>query len=681
MGPTLRALQRHWERTRWTATAFFAKAGKKPRCSERRERTVKRSTSNNGNKSCTHCKFSGHDILECRKLKRALEEARDSETKSSATKLAITNGEDDDSDIETDLSTTETARAMISISDSEDIGNQLILDSGATCTMCSNRDRFCNFTWLPTPVTVVLANKHQILGTGSGNISVLTKARGKWHRAVLQNLLYVPDLHGNLLSVKQLVDQGNSIRFTENGCQLLDQQGTVFCEVKHTGSLYPLPIRVMMPNSARVAIAQLDHFPSEGEVVHAALLTYSSTSKADAQAWHRHLGHLHDNAVLRMAKQGLVSGIEIVAGSTPDSQCEPCLSGKQTCLIIPKDTATRAKVVLGHIFTDVYGKLPTRSHEGFEYFVTFTDDKSRKVSVQGLKHKSDVTRHLQDFISRSETETGHLLKCLCSDGGGKYTANALVQWLDKKGIKWELTTPDTPQQNGAAEHMNCTLLDKVRSMLTDAELPETSRYDALLYATHLHNVSPTRALEDMTPEEAWSGNKPDVSHLRIFGCKAFVHIPDKQRSKLGVKSLVCTFLGHAPNRAAYRFVHRPSRRFLGSRDVIFDEGRHTTRFDCIILEDNITDTGHEVATQTSLDSHNTLSSQPPALSPLPSLTITLPLGTPPTPLLTPLTPLTSITDSSAQEDTTSPVAPRPKRTTRTPVCDDDARYSVTSYGK
>lgn len=64
-------------------------------------------------------------------------------------------------------------------------------------------------------------------------------------------------------------------------------------------------------------------------------------------------------------------------------------------------------------------------------------------------------------------------------------------------------------------------------MLHDASLPESYWYDALEYAAVLHNVTPTRALEGVTsgPEEAWSGNKPDVSRLRVFGARAFVHVP------------------------------------------------------------------------------------------------------------------------------------------------------------
>jgi hypothetical protein len=169
--------------------------------------------------------------------------------------------------METIFSTTETAHAMVSSLDHEDIGNQWILDSGATCTMCSNHNWFCHFMPLPTLVNVILADKHHIQGTGIGSIAVLAKANGKWHHAVLQNVLHVPKLHGNFLSVRQLINRGNSIWFTKKWCQLLDQHGTVFFENNLRGPLYPLSIRVLMPESAHIAMTQTDHFPSEGEAI------------------------------------------------------------------------------------------------------------------------------------------------------------------------------------------------------------------------------------------------------------------------------------------------------------------------------------------------------------------------------------------------------------------------------
>lgn len=212
---------------------------------------------------------------------------------------------------------------------------------------------------------------------------------------------------------------------------------------------------------------------------------------------------------------------------------------------ISKHTETRSETILGWIFSDICGKHPKCSHQGYEYFTTFVDNKSRKVQVAGLKCKSDIAQNLKDFVASAENETGQSVKILRSDGNGEYIGNALTEYLKGKGLRQELTTVDTPQHNGVVECMNKMLLDKVHSMLLNADLPELYWYDALVHTTHLHNVSPTRTLEDMMPEEALSGNKPDISDLRVFGSKAFVHVPNSQRTKLGTKSLLCTHLRHS----------------------------------------------------------------------------------------------------------------------------------------
>jgi hypothetical protein len=281
---------------------------------------------------------------------------------------------------------------------------------------------------------------------------------------------------------------------------------------------------------------------------------------------------MHTDAIKHMFEKAMVTGMRLTSDSAPTTPCEPCLKVKQTRKPIQKTTDSRADQVLGRVFSDICGKILTRSHQGFEYFVTWVNDKSRRVSVHGLHHKSEIEEALKAFVSGAEVETGMAVHTLCSDGGGEYTADNVQKYLRQKGIKHELTTPDTPQHNGVAERMNRTLLDKVQAMLLNAKLPESYWYDALQYVVHIHNVTPTRALHDQTPEEAWSGNKPDVSSLHVFGSRAFVHIPDKHRTKLGAKSLVCTLLGYAPQWKAYRLVHRPTKCFLESRDVIFDEG-------------------------------------------------------------------------------------------------------------
>ena len=112
------------------------------------------------------------------------------------------------------------------------------------------------------------------------------------------------------------------------------------------------------------------------------------------------------------------------------------------------------------------------------------------------------------------------VKALRTDGGGEYTGESTQRFLRERGIKYEMTTADTPQHNGVAERMNRTLVETTRTLLADADLPNTYWYDAVEYAAYLHNIVPTRSLDDdLTPEEAWSGNKPNVSLVRIFGSK------------------------------------------------------------------------------------------------------------------------------------------------------------------
>jgi hypothetical protein len=88
---------------------------------------------------------------------------------------------------------------------------------------------------------------------------------------------------------------------------------------------------------------------------------------------------------------------------------------------------------------------------------------------------------------------------------------------------------------------------------------------------YFKNHSPTKAVPGMTPEEAWSGMKPSVAHLRSFGCKAYAHVPDQKRTKLDSKTRECIFLGYSEDSKAYRLFDPRTRNVIKSRDVIFDE--------------------------------------------------------------------------------------------------------------
>ncbi len=124
--------------------------------------------------------------------------------------------------------------------------------------------------------------------------------------------------------------------------------------------------------------------------------------------------------------------------------------------------------------------------------------------------------------------------------------------LTSEGVRHELTIPKNPEQNGVAERMNRTLVETARSMLVGANLPNRFWAEALSTATYLRNKSPIKAVCGMTPHEAWTGEKPRVDGLRVFGSQAFVHVPKGQRRKLDSKSRKCILLGYGTTTKGYQ---------------------------------------------------------------------------------------------------------------------------------
>src|SRR5262249_6990065 len=158
------------------------------------------------------------------------------------------------------------------------------------------------------------------------------------------------------------------------------------------------------------------------------------------------------------------------------------------------------------------------------------------------------------------------LKVLRSDNGGEYTSRDILAYLAGKGVRTQTTTPYTPEQNGLAERMNCTLMETARSTLHTCDLRRSHWGEPLMTAGYIRNRCPASALDGRTPEEAWKGSIPDISHLRIFGCKAYVHVPKERRDKLDAKAILCRFVGYCEGTKGWRFYQGNGKRIIKSRD-------------------------------------------------------------------------------------------------------------------
>jgi transposase InsO family protein len=169
---------------------------------------------------------------------------------------------------------------------------------------------------------------------------------------------------------------------------------------------------------------------------------------------------------------------------------------------------------------------------GLEYYVTFIDDHSRKTWIFFLKTKSEVFKRFQEFRALVENQTRRKIKVLQSDNGGKYTSTKFAEFCIDHDIRRQLNFPYNPQQNGVAERKNMAIVGATRSMLHDQALPFYLWEEAFSTAVYLQNKSPHRALGRKITEEAFNGSRPDVEHLRIFGCSTFSNVPLEKRTKL-----------------------------------------------------------------------------------------------------------------------------------------------------
>ncbi|KAK8589774.1 hypothetical protein V6N12_024165 [Hibiscus sabdariffa] len=120
--------------------------------------------------------------------------------------------------------------------------------------------------------------------------------------------------------------------------------------------------------------------------------------------------------------------------------------------------------------------------------------------------------------------------------------------------------------------MNRTLIERVRCLLPDAKLPRSFWVEVLNIVEHVINLSPSVPLRCDVLDKVWIGKNVSYDHLRVLDCKALVHVPKDERSKLDAKTHQCIFIGYGLNgEFGYRLYDLVQKKLVRSRDVVFIE--------------------------------------------------------------------------------------------------------------
>ncbi|KAH9660266.1 hypothetical protein KPL70_024153 [Citrus sinensis] len=414
-----------------------------------------------------------------------------------------------------------------------------VLDSGCTFHMCHVKTYFTEYQEIDGG-RIMMGNNSICRIIGIGNVSLRLHDGST---RVINQVRHVPDLKGNLISLGMLDQIGCKIRIESGQLWVLNGSNLVMKGTRKNG-VYVL----------------------EGEVISGEAGVSERSTEDKTKIWHLRLGHISEKGLKELEHQGMFGTDKI--GKL--EFCEVCVLGKSSRGSF-KRSNQKSQGRLEYAHTDLWGPAQNVSLGGNRYFLSIIDDFSRKVWVYVLKNKDQVFEKFKEWKHLVENQTGQRLKKLRTDNGLEFCNQPFDSFCAAEGVARHRTVRMTPQQNGLAERMNRTLMDKVRCVLIQSKLPKTLWAETLLTACYLVNLIPSTAINFKTPFEIWYGKPADYGNLKAFGCPAYVHI---SQGKLAPRALKGVFIGYPEGVKGFKVwctdLNPP--RCIVSRDIVFNEG-------------------------------------------------------------------------------------------------------------
>ena len=248
------------------------------------------------------------------------------------------------------------------------LADRWLIDSGVSRTMSLNWDWFLAYSLLDPPHKIWLGDNTYIQALGVGRIPIHMRADHKWNRAILQDILYIPELYGNLLSVSALAQCGAQVKFAPKTCEIQDKDNILTCIGHIEGNLYILDARTYVRDPTHIAqvnVPKLDEDFCNGHEM--ALRTHAQAATTNTSLRHHPLDRLGHLNAANTARKGTVDDTTIARDATHEAlgTYEPCTKGTHARQAIKNRTDTRADAILGRAHSDTCGPIPTRSREGY----------------------------------------------------------------------------------------------------------------------------------------------------------------------------------------------------------------------------------------------------------------------------------------------------------------------------
>ncbi|WVZ49846.1 LOW QUALITY PROTEIN: hypothetical protein U9M48_001172 [Paspalum notatum var. saurae] len=380
-----------------------------------------------------------------------------------------------------------------------------IMDSGCSRHMTGHRKWFSSLNPVSTKEYITFGDNGQGKVMGVGSVSLSTKLS-------LREVAFVRNLGFNLVSLSQLLDEGFEVRFKKGACCVLDAEETLVCSLLPFGQVFRVDL-TSVSGPARYLLAS----PS-----------------ADIWKWHRRLGHLSFDLLVRLISMGLIRGLPKLRAEK-DLVCHPRRHGKMVAAshIPVSRVMTSYPGELLHM--DTVGPARVASVGGKWYVLVVVDDFSRFSWVFFMESKDEAFGFVRDPVPRLRNESHKAMRAI-------------------RGLEHRFSSPYTPPQNGVVERKNRTLVEMARTMLDEHRTPRRFWAEAVNTACYIANQIFLRAFLGKTSYELRFG--------RCFVLKKAGHL-DKFESRC----LDGIFLGYASNSRAFRVMMKKAPPSLRMRKV------------------------------------------------------------------------------------------------------------------
>ncbi|GJV26335.1 retrotransposon protein, putative, ty1-copia subclass [Tanacetum coccineum] len=324
---------------------------------------------------------------------------------------------------------------------------------------------------------------------------------------ILHNCHYAPSITRGIISVSRLYKDGFVNRFENDYSISVSRNNLIYFNDIPRDDIYEIVLSSSNTNDSSMYVISNKR----------AKLNLDS-----ALLWHCRLGHISKKRIEKLQHDGLLDSTDIKSFE----KCVSCMSGKMARKPYSHQVE-RAKDLLGLIHTDVCEEV--------------------------------------------ENQLRKTIKSLLCDLGGEYISQEFLDHLKEHWIIAHRTPLYTPQHNGVSERRNRTLLDMVRSMMSQTTLPKSFWDYALESAVRILNMVPTKKV-DKTLYEVWHGQAPKFSYLKVWGCETLVKCDTLTKpDKLEPRSIKCIFVGYPKETIGYSFYYPPENKVFVARNAEFLE--------------------------------------------------------------------------------------------------------------